>query len=111
MLVERILEQRPGIRLLTAFRAGVGLQLARRHRPDLVLLDRNLPDLSGDEVLERLRSTEQTAAIPVVMLSADAAAESVEALLQAGATDYLTKPVDVLRLLQLVDSIVGVAAV
>jgi signal transduction histidine kinase/ActR/RegA family two-component response regulator len=104
-IVELILERRPGIRLLSASSGEIGLRLAARHRPDLILLDRNLPDASGDELLRRLRDGAGTARTPIVMLSADAAPASVELLLSAGATDYLTKPIDVVSLLARVDAI------
>jgi CheY-like chemotaxis protein len=71
------------------------VRLAIEHRPDLVLLDLHLPDISGDEVLRRLRADPRTAAIPVVVVSADATPASVERLQQAGADAYLTKPLDV----------------
>ena len=55
-LVERVLARRPGVRLLVAMRGSEGLEIARRQRPDLVLLDRNLPDTTGDHVLTRRRA-------------------------------------------------------
>jgi CheY-like chemotaxis protein len=69
------------------------------------LLDLNLPDLQGDEVLAKLRANERTASIPVVMVSADAMQGQIDRLLAAGAHAYLTKPVQVRRLLQLIDEI------
>lgn len=102
-LVERILEQRPGIRLLTAMQGRVGLDLAREHRPDLILLDVHLPDTSGKAFIEALRADPVTAAIPVVMISADATASQRTSFLAAGVHDYLTKPFDVARFLEVVD--------
>ena len=81
---------------------NLGLELARKHRPGLILLDLHLPDLTGREVLERLQADPATAAIPVVVLSADATANQIERLLKDGAADYLTKPVDLPRLLEIV---------
>ena len=98
-LVELIVGRVPGARLLTATCGGDGLQIALVERPDLILLDLALPDVSGDEVLRRLRAEPATAEISVVVVSADASRESIEHLLAAGALDYMTKPIDVERLL------------
>ncbi|MGH9152780.1 MAG: ATP-binding response regulator, partial [Acidimicrobiales bacterium] len=102
-LVERVVARRPGVRLLVAMQGGLAVDLAREHRPGLVLLDLHLPDMSGEEVLRRLRADRRTAATPVVVLSADATAGEVERLRARGAADYLTKPFDVARLLALID--------
>jgi len=102
-LVERVLSQRPGVELVAAMQGSLGLELARSHRPDLVLLDLNLPDVSGVEVLRRLRADPATASIPVVVISADATANQVERLRQEGVVDYLSKPFDVRRFLAVVD--------
>jgi PAS domain S-box-containing protein len=102
-LVEQVLGRRPQTTLLSAMQGQLGLDLAREHRPDLILLDLHLPDVPGDEVLRRLREEPQTRGIPVVILSADATPGQVERLLAAGAQAYLTKPLDVRQLLALVD--------
>jgi signal transduction histidine kinase/CheY-like chemotaxis protein len=102
-LVQRILEHRPGNRLLTAMQGSMGLELARRHRPDLILLDVHLPDINGDKLLEQLKATEETSLIPVVVISADATARQIETLREAGAWDYLTKPINVPEFLEIVD--------
>jgi signal transduction histidine kinase/CheY-like chemotaxis protein len=104
-LVERILARRQGVRLLSAIQGTLGTELAREHRPDLILLDLNLPDRPGVEVLASLRSDPRTADVPVVVVSADATPGQVDRLLDAGATDYLTKPFDVSRFLALVDDL------
>lgn len=83
---------------------GLGLDLARQHRPDLILLDLHLPDVPGHEVLHRLRAAPETLNIPVVIVSADATESRIRRLKEAGALDYLTKPIDVRRLLELVDA-------
>ena len=106
-LVARILERRPNVRLLTASQGGEGLEAAREHLPDLVLLDVHLPDMDGEAVLQRLRADESTAKTPVVILSADATSEQIVRLFAAGAADYLTKPLDVRRVLETVDSMLG----
>ena len=96
--------QRPQWRLLSAPNARAGMEIARRQHPSLILLDRQLPDLSGDEVLAMLREDRDTKEIPVVMLSADATARSRENLLAAGAVAYVSKPFDVGELLSLLDT-------
>ena len=104
-LVEQIFSRRPQITLLTAVQGTIGVQLAREHRPDLILLDLHLPDISGEKVLERIREDPGTNHIPVVVLSADATSGQVERLLASGVHSYLTKPVDVTELLRVVDDV------
>ncbi|MCO5318449.1 MAG: ATP-binding protein [Microthrixaceae bacterium] len=100
-LVRRALSGQPGTTVLEARTAAEGLALARSHLPDLVLLDVHLPDAEGTEVLDALRTHHRTAPIPVVVLSADANPEQVERFTRSGAADYLTKPLDVRRLLRI----------
>ncbi|RYF43548.1 MAG: response regulator, partial [Cytophagaceae bacterium] len=94
-LVESILESRPEITLLCAIQGSIGLDIARQHEPDLILLDLDLPDIKGNEVLARLQQSAITRDIPVVIVSADATPGQIERLLSAGAKAYLTKPLDV----------------
>lgn len=110
-LVERVLALRSGVSLLVATRGSVGLELACQHRPDLVLLDLNLPDLPGAVLLERLRAEPLTRDIPVVIISADATPQQVERLKAAGAADYLAKPFDVEHLLAIIDGLARAAQV
>ncbi|HYR08690.1 MAG TPA: PAS domain S-box protein, partial [Longimicrobium sp.] len=93
-LVETFLAARPGWKLVPALQGRIGVDLAREHRPDLVLLDLHLPDIPGEEVLRRLRADARTADIPVVVISADATRDSLDRLRTAGADAYLTKPLD-----------------
>ncbi len=93
-LVETFLQLRPGWKLVPALQGRFGVELAREHRPDLVLLDLHLPDIPGEEVLRRLRADPRTAGIPVVVISADATRDSLDRLRLAGADAYLTKPLD-----------------
>jgi signal transduction histidine kinase/CheY-like chemotaxis protein len=102
-LVERVLHRRPQVTLLPAGQGSLGVDLAREHRPDLILLDSHLPDVPGAEVLRRLREDPRTARIPVVMVSADVTPGEVQRLLDAGAEAYLTKPLDVRQFLDVVD--------
>jgi signal transduction histidine kinase/ActR/RegA family two-component response regulator len=102
-LIERILARRPDVKLLTAMQATLGLDLAREHRPDLILLDLHLPDMEGEEGLRRLRAAPETNSAQIVIVSADATERRVKALMAAGADDYLTKPLDVRRFMDLIE--------
>lgn len=104
-LMQTILSQRPGVELLVAQNGNAALELARSQRPELVLLDVNLPDISGAVVLHALRSDPRTSGIPVVMVSADATPGEVKRLMAAGADDYLTKPFTVESLLAVLDGV------
>ena len=102
-LVQRVLARRHEVEVIPAMQGRLGLELAREHRPALVLLDLHLPDIGGDQVLQCLRDNPATAAIPVIILSADATPGQMQRLISAGATAYLTKPLDVRELLRLLD--------
>jgi PAS domain S-box-containing protein len=106
-LVERVLAKRPSVRLVSAVEARAGLELARQHRPDLVLLDLHLPDLPGHELLHRLKAVPELADTKVVVVSADATPSRIREMLDLGVEGYLTKPVDVEALLRLVDGEIG----
>jgi CheY-like chemotaxis protein len=82
---------------------SLGLDLARQHRPDLVLLDLGLRDLPGEEVLRLLREDPRTQDIPVIVVSAEATPTQIRKLMASGAMAYLTKPIDVRRFLALMD--------
>jgi PAS domain S-box-containing protein len=108
-LIEAILAPRPEITLLSALQGRLGLALAAEHLPDLILLDLHLPDLSGEEVLRRLRADPRTHEIPVIVISADATRESVKRLLETGARAYLTKPLDVDQFIEAIDEVLTAA--
>ena len=108
-LVEQILSQRPSVTVLAAMLGGVALDLARQHRPDVILLDLNLPDMAGEAVLAELRASPATCDIPVVILSADATERRADQARAEGIQAYLTKPIDVQGLLQALDSILDEA--
>lgn len=94
-LIEQILEhERPNVRLLGSMQGRLGFDMAREHHPSLILLDLQLPDLPGDEVLRQLQADEDTRHIPVVMVSADATKGQARRLMDLGARAYLTKPLD-----------------
>ena len=104
-LVERVLGRRSGVRLLTAMQGGLGLELAREHRPDLILLDLHLPDMHGSELMRRIREDRVISRTPVVIISADVTSSQVQKLLDAGAQAYLPKPLDVQEFLRVVDDL------
>jgi len=104
-LIERVLDRRPSVKLVSAMRPQLGLDLAGEYRPDLVLLDLHLPDMPGTEVLRRLRADPKTSSVPVVILTADARPGLVTRLLDQGARAFLTKPLNVRELLRLLDAI------
>ena len=93
-LVRDVLQFR-GYRTLDAGTAGEGISLAGEHRPDLILMDIQLPDMDGGTALQRLRAEASTAGIPVVALTAQAMAGDRERLLGAGFDGYLTKPINI----------------
>lgn len=107
-LVERILEFRPKVKLMHAPQGQLGIEFAEAHQPKLILLDLNLPDMHGADVLQKLRQNPATAEIPVVILSANATPSHIERLLSAGARNYLTKPFDIDPFLAVIDEFTAV---
>jgi PAS domain S-box-containing protein len=105
--VEAVLRRRPSVELIPAMMGQLGVELAREHRPDLILLDLHLPDLSGEEVLTRLRELDETRETPVVVLTADATDAARTPAVEALATGFVTKPIGVQQLLELVDRFAG----
>jgi CheY-like chemotaxis protein len=103
VLVQRILKQRPHVDLVIAGTGAEGLRLAQQTRPALILLDRQLPDMLGDDVLMRLKADDATADAAAIMLSGDTEKSHVAAALAAGAAAFLSKPFDVAELLAVVD--------
>jgi PAS domain S-box-containing protein len=98
LLVEQFMLRWPDVRLASASNGSAGLERLRSERFDLVLLDMQLPDMHGTEVLHSLRAERLQAGTPVVALSASAMPQAVEAALAAGAAEYWTKPLDLSRL-------------
>lgn len=94
LIVEQLLTRWPEVRCVHADTGKVGIDLAQRLKPDLVLLDMRLPDIDGIAVLEALRSDASTAGLRVVVLSADAMPEERARAASAGAEAYWTKPLD-----------------
>ena len=89
--------------LLEAMQGKLGLELANTHMPDWILLDLHLPDMAGEEVLRALRQEPRTQRIPVTILSADATPGQINRLKAAGAREYLTKPLDVKQIIELLE--------
>jgi PAS domain S-box-containing protein len=102
-LIEQLIERRSDIRLLTAVTGTLGIELAREAQPEVILMDINLPGISGIEALQILRADAATAHIPIVALSANAMARDMEKGLEAGFFRYLTKPIKVKEFMDTLD--------
>jgi CheY-like chemotaxis protein len=94
-LVEQLIARRPGLRLLSAADATIGIALARQHQPEVILMDINLPGISGIRALKLLREDPLTRHIPVIAISANAMPHDIRKGLEAGFFRYLTKPIKV----------------
>ena len=104
-LVERVLASRHGLRVMTVTQGRLGLELAREHQPSLILLDLNLPDARGLDLLQALGADRRTASIPVVVISADSTPGQHQRALESGARAVLAKPLDVARFMDVIDPI------
>jgi PAS domain S-box-containing protein len=104
LLVARLLARRPDIRLLSAKDGRSGVELARSAQPDLLLMDINLPGISGLTALRMLQGDARTAHIPVLALSANAMPRDIEKGLQAGFFRYITKPIRLDEFMQALDA-------
>ncbi|MFZ5549692.1 MAG: ATP-binding protein [Pseudomonadota bacterium] len=109
-LIRAAMSQRPGIRLLTARNGQRGVELARSHLPDVILMDNNMPVLSGAAAQAILRSDPRTTDIPIIAISANAMPGAVTSGLEAGFFRYLTKPVDLNALAEALDSALALSA-
>ena len=109
-LIEQLIARSPDIALLTARDGLEGVELARANQPDVILMDINLPGISGTEALKILREDPVTAHIPVVALSANAMLGDIEKALQAGFFRYLTKPIKVRELMETLEVALEFAA-
>jgi PAS domain S-box-containing protein len=105
-LIRKMLASRPAVSLLETDNAEDGFELIRNCKIHLVLMDIHLPGMDGFEALAQLRSAVETAALPVIAISANALQSEVERALAAGFVAYLTKPVDVTRLLEQIDTFI-----
>ena len=109
MLVEDIIARRPDIRLLSAKDGYSGVELARSALPDVILMDINLPGISGIRALTMLADDLLTASIPVIALSANAMPRDIERGLAAGFVGYLTKPIKIVEFMQTLDAVLKIA--
>jgi len=103
ILVERLIARRPDIQLLSAHDGRLGVEMAHAHRPDIILMDINLPGISGFTALRILSEDPATAHIPVIALSANAMPRDIEMGLEAGFFRYLTKPIKVIEFMDTLD--------
>lgn len=101
--IEIVLSSRPDLEVITAEASRTGLELAKKHRPHIIMLDINMPDLNGYEMLEQLKNIEETSNIPVLAISAYAMKKDVEKGLAAGFYRYLTKPINKKDLMEAID--------
>jgi CheY-like chemotaxis protein len=102
-LVEQLVSRRSDLKLLSAVNGHLGVQIARAARPDVILMDINLPGISGFGALKLLQEDHATASIPVIALSANAMPRDVEKGLEAGFFRYLTKPIKVTEFMSALD--------
>jgi PAS domain S-box-containing protein len=106
-LVEQLIARRSDLRLLSAADGGVGVEYARAYLPDVILMDINLPGISGIEALRVLRADPATAHIPIIALSANAVPRDISKALEAGFFNYLTKPIKVGPFMEALDVALG----
>lgn len=104
-LMEAVVGNIPNARLLTAYNAELGIEQAKLESPELILMDVNLPGMSGTEALKQLQNMQETKDIPVIAITAAAMSKDVEAGLKAGFKDYITKPINVPSLVQIIEAV------
>jgi len=107
MLIEQIIEGHPHVNMLSARDGNHGVALARAHHPDVILMDINLPGISGIEAMNILRKDPTTRHIPIIALSANAMLRDIEKGLEAGFYCYLTKPIKISEFLSALDGALG----
>jgi CheY-like chemotaxis protein len=107
LLVEKLLERRPDISLLSAINGTQGIEMARILLPEVILMDINLPGISGIEAMQILSADPKTAHIPVIALSANAMPRDIEKGIEAGFYRYLTKPIRVNELIDTLDIVLA----
>ena len=105
LLVQRVIQGVPGWTVVTAATAEEAKLLAVEHRPDIILLDVNLPNVKGTALLKHFRHDPATAGTPVIMVSADVRQAVIEEFLVAGAQQYITKPIDIGKLVDVIRAI------
>jgi two-component system cell cycle response regulator DivK len=105
MLSRRL--QKKGYDVVIAFDGGAGVDMARREVPDLILMDMSLPVMDGWTATQEIKKTAETSHIPVIALTAHAMASDREKALAAGCDDYDTKPIELPRLLDKIEALLG----
>ena len=110
LLVETLIARRSDLKLLTARDGDQGIEMARSHKPDVILMDINLSGISGLAAMKMLRENPATAHIPVIALSSNAYPRQIEEGLEAGFFRYLTKPFKVNELMDAIDVALRYAA-
>jgi CheY-like chemotaxis protein len=108
-LVAQLIRRCPDIRLLTAVNGSLGLEVARAEKPTVILMDINLPGISGTDVMKALRTNPDTAHIPVIALTANAMRRDKEVGLEAGFFRYLTKPIKIADFMETLNAAVTAA--
>jgi len=103
--VKLLLGSKRSLKVLQAINGETGITLAQTQGPKLILLDLDLPDIHGSEVIQHLQKNPATARTPVVVISGDATPSQIERLLVLGARNYLTKPFEVESFLAVVDDV------
>lgn len=102
-LVEMLIGEKENMNLMTAYSAEIGIDLAKKEQPHLILMDINLPGMSGLEALKVLQGLDETRHIPIIAISAAAMKADVEKAAKAGFKDYITKPIDVPKFMQTIE--------
>ncbi len=106
-LVEKILGLLDGVSMISARTAELGIEMAREHKPDIIILDINLPGMNGIEALKLLKTFEETKHTPTIAMTASATKKDLEEGLSAGFDTYMTKPIDVADFIGLVKRLLG----
>lgn len=107
-LVERILNKIDNLNMISATSGELCIDLAIAHKPDIILLDINLPGMDGYEVFKRLKLIEETANIPIIAVSAHAMPKDIEKCLSIGFANYITKPINIPNFIETVSRILNV---
>ena len=108
-LVEQLIARRSDLRLLTAADGNIGIEFARAYQPELILMDINLPGISGIEAMKILHADPATAHIPIIALSANAVPRDIQRGLEAGFISYITKPIKVVEFMAALDTALAVS--
>ena len=109
-LVEQLIDRRQDMRLMSAWDGKLGIEMARESQPDVILMDINLPGISGIQALKILRADPLTAHIPVLAISANAMLGDIKKGMEAGFFRYLTKPIKLPEFIEAMDAALAVAA-